>query len=431
MKVLVADPFEKSGLDGLGAAGCDVVFEPALKEEALATALRDTRAEVLVVRSTKVTAPMMDGGDLALIVRAGAGYNTIDVAAASARGVYVSNCPGKNATAVAELAFGLIIALDRRVADNVAELRAGRWDKTAFAKAKGLKGRTLGLLGFGTIAQEVARRAQAFGLDLAIWSRRFDSSAAGSLADVSVLDGYGLDMSGRRSRVSIAASPGEAASEADILSIHLALADATRGLVNADVIGRLRPGAILVNTSRAEVLDHDAVADAVRERGIRVGLDVFPGEPTTGTAEFHLPLLDLPGVYGTHHIGASTEQAQEAIAAETVRIVRAFRETGRVPNVVNLATADAGQPPACRSPQEPTGCPRARLRESPCGGNQRPRDRERDLRGRRSGRRPYQHGWSGERRRAGVDARREPEHHQSAAGRAVTRCSRRPKPGQR
>ena len=205
MKVLVADPFEKSGLEGLEAAGCDVVFEPALKEEALATALRDTRAEVLVVRSTKVTAPMMDGGDLALIVRAGAGYNTIDVAAASARGVYVSNCPGKNATAVAELAFGLIIALDRRIPDNVAELRAGRWDKTAFAKAKGLKGRTLGLLGFGTIAQEVARRAQAFGLDLAIWSRRFDGSAAGSLADVSVLDGYGLDTSGRRSRVSIAA----------------------------------------------------------------------------------------------------------------------------------------------------------------------------------------------------------------------------------
>ena len=140
MKVLVADPFEQSGLDGLAAAGCDVVFEPALKDDALATALRETRAEVLVVRSTKVTAPMMDGGDLALIVRAGAGYNTIDVTAASARGVYVSNCPGKNAAAVAELAIGLIIALDRRIADNVAELRAGRWDKSAFAKAKGLEG---------------------------------------------------------------------------------------------------------------------------------------------------------------------------------------------------------------------------------------------------------------------------------------------------
>ena len=332
MKVLVADPFEASGIEGLTAAGCEVSFEPGLKDDALAAALRETRAEVLVVRSTKVTAPMMDGGDLALIVRAGAGYNTIDVAAASARGIYVSNCPGRNAVAVAELAFGLILALDRRIPDNVAELRAGRWDKTAFAKAKGLHGRTLGLIGFGTIAQEVARRAQAFGLDLVIWSRRFAGSTEADL------DGNGLDLSGRRSRVSIAPTPGDAAAAADILSIHLALADETRALVDAPVIARLRPGAIVVNTSRAEVLDHDALAEAVGERGIRVGLDVFPGEPASGTAEFHLPILDLPGVYGTHHIGASTEQAQEAIAAETVRVVRAYRETGRVPNVVNLAT---------------------------------------------------------------------------------------------
>ena len=168
MKVLIADPFETSGLEGLTAAGCEVVFDPALKDDELATALRDTRAEVLIVRSTKVTAAMMDAGGLALIVRAGAGYNTIDVAAASARGIYVSNCPGKNATAVAELAFGLILALDRRIPDNVAELRAGRWNKKEFSKAKGLHGRTLGLLGFGNIAQELARRAQAFGMDIAV-----------------------------------------------------------------------------------------------------------------------------------------------------------------------------------------------------------------------------------------------------------------------
>jgi D-3-phosphoglycerate dehydrogenase len=332
MKVLVADPFEASGLEGLTAAGCEVVFEPGLKDDALAAALSDTRAAVLVVRGTKVTAAMMDGGDLALIVRAGAGYNTIDVAAASARGIYVSNCPGRNAVAVAELAMGLILSLDRRLPDNVAELRAGRWNKAAFSKAKGLQGRTLGLIGFGTIAQEVARRAQAFGLDLLIWSRRFAGFPGADL------DGYGLDLSGRRSRVSIALTPGDVAARADILSIHLALADDTRGLVDAAVIARLRPGTLVVNTSRAEVLDHDALAEAVREHGIRVGLDVFPGEPTSGTAEFHVPILHLPGVYGTHHIGASTEQAQEAIAAETVRIVRAFSETGRVPNVVNLAS---------------------------------------------------------------------------------------------
>ena len=331
MKVLVADPFEPSGLEGLAAAGCEVVFDPTLKDEALVGAIGRSGAEVLVVRSTNVTAAMMDAGNLALIVRAGAGYNTIDVGAASARGIYVSNCPGRNAIAVAELAFGLILALDRRIPENVAELRAGRWDKKAFAKANGLHGRTLGLLGFGNIAQELARRGQAFGLDLVIWSRRFEGDLAVDLG------AYGLDVSGRRSRVAVVATPGEVADRADILSVHVALGPETRGLVDAALLARLRPGAIFVNTARAEVVDHDALAAAVRERGIRVGLDVYPDEPTTGTAEFHLPLLQEPGVYGTHHIGASTEQAQEAVAAETVRIVRSFQETGRVPNVVNLA----------------------------------------------------------------------------------------------
>ncbi|OGO57855.1 MAG: hydroxyacid dehydrogenase [Chloroflexi bacterium RBG_16_69_14] len=329
MKVLVADQFEHSGLDGLRAAGCEVLHNPALKDEALVSALGQTHAEVLVVRSTKVTAAMMDAGSLALIVRAGAGYNTIDVKAASARGIYVSNCPGKNAVAVAELTLGLILALDRRIPDNVAELRAGRWNKAEFAKARGLHGSTLGLLGFGSIAQEVARRAQGFGLHIVVWSRRFEEDAD---VDFAI---YGLESS-REASVTIAPSPEAVAERADILSVHLALAPETAGLVSADVLGRLRPGAFFINTARAEVVDHEALAQAVRDRGIRVGLDVYPGEPTSATAEFAYPLLQEPGVYGTHHIGASTEQSQEAIAAETVRIVRSFTETGRVPNVVNL-----------------------------------------------------------------------------------------------
>jgi D-3-phosphoglycerate dehydrogenase len=330
MKVLVADPFEASGLDGLRAAGCEVVHDPSLKDEALVAALAETRADVLVVRSTKVTAEMLDAGALGLIVRAGAGYNTIDVAAASSRGIYVSNCPGKNAVAVAELAMGLILALDRRIPDNVIELRAGRWDKKAFASARGLAGSTLGLLGFGNIAQEVARRAQGFGMHVVVWSRRFAEQSDVDFA------AYGLE-STRESRISVAATPGDVAAQADVLSIHLALAPDTRGLVGTEVLARLRPGALVVNTARAEVVDHDALAAAVRDKGLRVGLDVYPDEPTAGTGEYSLPLLDLPGVYGTHHIGASTDQAQEAIAAETVRIVRSFKETGRVPNVVNLA----------------------------------------------------------------------------------------------
>jgi len=155
MKVLVADKFEKSGIDGLAAAGCSVVYEPDLKDESLTRAIATSAADVLVVRGTKVTAPMLDAGRLALIVRAGAGYNTIDVAGASSRGIYVSNCPGKNAIAVAELAFGLILALDRRIPDNIADLRAGSWNKKEYSKAQGLYGRTLGLLGVGSIGREI------------------------------------------------------------------------------------------------------------------------------------------------------------------------------------------------------------------------------------------------------------------------------------
>ena len=330
MKVLIADQFEQSGLDGLAAAGCDVVFDPALKDEALGEALASTGAEILIVRSTKVTAPMMESPHLALIVRAGAGYNTIDVAAASAHGVYVSNCPGKNSVAVAELAMGLILALDRRIPDGAAALAAGQWNKKEFSKAAGLAGRTIGLLGFGNIAQEVARRAQAFDMNVVVWSRRFAANPATDLRP------YGLDAS----RIRIAATPAEVAEASDVLSIHLALAADTRGLVNADLLGRLKKGAILVNTARAEVVDHEALAAAVRERGLRVGFDVYPDEPTVAAGEFDFALARDAGkgvVYGTHHIGASTEQAQEAIAAETVRIVRAFMETGNVPNVVNLA----------------------------------------------------------------------------------------------
>ena len=276
MKVLVADQFEQSGLDGLRAAGCDVVYDAALQDDALAAALADTRAQVLVVRSTKVTAAMMDAGHLSLIVRAGAGYNTIDVAHASARGIYVSNCPGKNAIAVAELAFGLILALDRRIPDNVAALRAGTWNKKEFSKAAGLFGKTLGLLGFGSIGQELARRAQAFGLD------RRDLVAP---------------LRGRAARRSRGARPrrrkphvachGRALARRRWPSRPTSSActwrsrPTRRGSSNADVLGRLKPGAMFINTARAEVVDYDALEAAVRDRGLRVGLDVFRNEPAT------------------------------------------------------------------------------------------------------------------------------------------------------
>lgn len=321
MKILVADKFEQSGQDGLKSLDCEVIYKPDLKDDALTQTIRDERPDVLIVRSTKVSEAMLDAGSLALVVRAGAGYNTIDVAAASKRGIYVSNCPGKNSVAVAELAFALMLALDRRIADNVIALRRGEWNKKEFSKARGLYGRTLGLIGTGRIGQEVITRARAFGMPVIAWSRHLTTERAAEL---------GIERKD---------TPLEVARQADIVSVHLALKPDTRSFINAEFFEAMREGAYFINTARGEVVDQAALINAMHTRGIRAGLDVYAAEPTSAAGEFADEIKNEANLYGTHHIGASTDQAQEAIAAETVRIIRIFKETGRVPNVVNLAQA--------------------------------------------------------------------------------------------
>lgn len=319
MKVLIADKFEQSGRDGLQTLGCEISFQPDLKDEPLANAIGKEQPDVLIVRGTKVTEPMLAAGPLKLVVRAGAGYNTIDVAAASRRGIYVANCPGKNSIAVAELAFALILALDRRVADNVIALRAGEWNKKEFSKARGLFGRTLGLVGLGKIGLEMIPRARAFGMPVVAWSRSLTPEKSERL---------GVERTN---------SPLDVARAADIVSVHLALKPDTKRLINEAFFAAMNDGAYFINTSRGDVVDQNALIDAIHAKGIRAGLDVFAMEPTSAVADFEDPIANETSVYGTHHIGASTDQAQEAIAAETVRIIKTFKETGQVPNVVNLA----------------------------------------------------------------------------------------------
>jgi D-3-phosphoglycerate dehydrogenase len=320
LKVLVADKFEEAGLSGLRAMGCEVLYEPELTGDALGARLGESAADVLIVRSTKVGATEIEKATrLGLIVRAGAGVNTIDLKAASSRAIAVSNCPGKNAIAVAELTFGLILALDRRVAEQTADLARGVWKKTEYGKARGLAGRTLGVLGTGPIGREVIRRAQAFGMRVIAFSRSLNEAAARELG------------------VTAAASIHEVAMAADIVSVHLALNKETRGLLNAAFFGAMPAGAFFVNTSRGEVVEEAALLAAVRDRGLRAGLDVFSREPEGGSGAFEDPIMKFPGVVGTHHVGASTEQAQNAIAEETVRIVRAYKTSGQIPNAVNLA----------------------------------------------------------------------------------------------
>ena len=319
MVILVADKFSSSALETIKKLGLEVVYDPELKEQTLVDKLTETQAGLLVVRSTKVNAAMLRASEaLQVVVRAGAGVNTIDVGAASKLGIFVTNCPGKNAVAVAELTLGLILALDRRIPDGVAQLRAGKWDKTGFSKARGLKGLTLGLIGFGNIGREVAERAKGFGLKIVCWSR--------SLSDA-VAEQHGIVRLG---------SPKEVAKVADIVSVHVALSPETKHLCDKGFFEALKPGAFFINTAREEVCDEAALRVAIEKKGVRAGLDVFAGEPSSGNCDWSSPLAQLPQVYGTHHIGASTDQAQEAIGNEALRIIKTFVERGEVLNCVNL-----------------------------------------------------------------------------------------------
>ncbi len=320
MRILIADKFPDDGRTELLQAGFDLVYDPDLKDDPLTAAIGSSGADILVVRGTKVTGAMLEAGHLSLVIRAGAGYNTIDVNTASSRGIYVTNCPGKNSIAVAELAFGLMLALDRRIPDNAVDLREGRWNKKEYSKARGIFGRTLGLIGVGRIGQEMITRARAFGMPVVAWSRSLTRERA---------ERMGIEMK---------TSPLEVASASDVVSVHVALTNDTRNLIDEKFFDAMKPGSYFINTSRAEVVDQAALVSAVKQHGLRAGLDVFAGEPTGGAGTVEDDVFKVEGVIGTHHIGASTDQAQQAIAEETVRIIREYKETGRAPNVVNLAT---------------------------------------------------------------------------------------------
>ncbi|HLL52755.1 MAG TPA: 3-phosphoglycerate dehydrogenase family protein [Myxococcaceae bacterium] len=319
MRVLIADEFPKQHLESLKGMGVTVDYRPELKADQLPEAAKD--ASILVVRSTEVQAPVFEKAHaLSLVIRAGAGVNTIDVKAASARGVFVANTPGQNNIAVAELTLGLILALDRRIPDNVASLREGKWNKKEYSKARGLYGRTLGLVGMGAIAQAVAERALAFGLKVRAYSPR------------SLTEARAQHLGVQRAESVMAL-----ASQSDILSVHVPASAETKGLISRQVLAAMPTGGIFINTSRADVVDQAALLEEARGGRLWVGADVFQDEPKGGEATFQHELAKLPNVYGTHHIGASTDQAQSAVASETMRIIDAYLNRGEVPNCVNVA----------------------------------------------------------------------------------------------
>ena len=315
MKVLIADKFPDRRRAQLEQAGFDVTYEPGWTHVDLPAKIAGFQA--MVVRSTRVQADTLEAADaLKLVLRAGSGTNTIDKDAAAAKQIAVCNTPGKNAVAVAELAMGLLLALDRRLPDNVLDLRQGIWNKAEYSRADGIKGKTLGLIGIGAIGREVARRAQAFDMTV-IASDPFVTEAQGLELGVEMLDQDTL------------------LERAHVVSLHAPALPETRGMVNADFLGKLKARAILINCARANLIDHHALVAAIKDKGLRYGCDLPPEEPKDKSGVYQHGMFDMPGVYGTHHIGASTNQAQDAVAEAVLDVLNAYRKDGTFLNRVN------------------------------------------------------------------------------------------------
>lgn len=318
MNIYIADKLPQQAIDDLNKIGGKVENNTTAKSGDLDKGLKN--ADVLIVRSTIVSeACIKKSPNLMLIIRAGAGVNNIDIEAASNFGIYVANCPGKNSIAVAELTMGLILSLDRHLPENVNDFHNSKWNKAAYSKADGLFGKALGIVGTGQIGQEVIKRAKAFGMPVVAWSRSLTHQKADELG------------------VTYAKSVEQLASACDILSVHLALTPDTKGIISKKVLSLMKDGAFFINTSRDGVVDEDALYKEVRSGRLKAGLDVFTDEPEYKEGEVKSRFAGLDGVHVTHHIGASTEQAQLAVADDAVDIVRGYKETGKVRNWLNRA----------------------------------------------------------------------------------------------
>jgi len=325
MRILVADRLPDRFVEAMEGRGHECLIDADLTDASLPNALAGV--DVLVVRSTRVTADVFAAADsLGLVVRAGSGTNTIDCDAASRTGVLVANVPGRNAVAVAELTMGLLLAVDRAIPDSTSQLRAGRWDKQRFATlGRGLYGRSLGIVGLGNIGLAVAERAAGFGM------RLFAQAKGSRSSDVL----HRID----ELRIELIPDLVTLASRVDVLSLHVPSNVETRGMIGADVLDALQPG-ILLNTSRADVVDAEALMARLDAGVLSAGLDVFPDEPGAGSADWLSPLAAHPRVVGTHHVGASTEQAQEAVVDGVEEVINAFEE-GELLNVVNASARHA------------------------------------------------------------------------------------------
>ena len=319
-RIVALERVSAAGLDALRSVpGFDVLElyddDPARVREALAT------ADALLVRSkTRVTADLLDQAlALKVIGRPGTGVDNIDLAAATRRGVVVMNTPAGNSVSAAEHTMGLLLALLRKIPQANLSLRQGKWERHRFTGTE-LNGKKLGIVGYGKIGTEVAKRALCFKAEVLV----FDPFVSETLAREQSIRLVDLD---------------DLLKESDIVTLHAPVTAATRNLINAGTIARMKDGAFLVNAARGDLVDEEALAAALRSGKLAgAAVDVFVKEPDPNTE-----LVGLPNVVATPHLGASTVEAQEKVGYEIALQVRDYFVDGIVRNAVNFPSVSLAE----------------------------------------------------------------------------------------
>ena len=324
MHIVIADSLPATAADSLRVPGWTVDTRSGRKPQELAPDLAN--ADALIVRSaTQVTAQLIEAAPkLRVIARAGTGVDNVDVPAATARGILVMNAAGANSVSVAELALGLMLAMARAIPGADASMKQGVWDKKRFMGTE-LRGKVLGIVGFGRIGREVAARARAFEMDIVA----YDPFIAARAADAAGVPLVELDDLLRRS---------------DFVSLHVPALPETRHLINAERLSRMKKGVRIVNTARGELIDDDALAAAIAAGQVAgAALNVFDPEPPVSDR-----LTSLPQVIATPHIAASTVEGQELVGNETALQVRDYLKDGIIRNAVNFPSVPPDDVPKLR-----------------------------------------------------------------------------------
>ena len=318
MKVLIADKFPIKYIDKIVKLKYQIIFNENITTKELINKIKGFN--ILIIRNKKITNNIIENSNcLKLIIRAGSGYDNIDILSANKKYISVCNVPGKNAIAVAELTIGLMLSIDRKIPDNVNDIKNFKWNKNKYSNSIGIFGRKLGIIGFGEIGQLVAKRAFSFGMKILVYDTNLNKTKHNIINKYNIIiknDIYKL------------------VKNSNIITLHIPSNKNTINIINKKILNFIKKDSIIINTSRSDIINEKDLICAMDNKNIKLGTDVYKDEPEYKSGYFKTHIGIHPNVYGTHHIGASTRQAQNSIASGVIKILKYFK-LNKIINKIN------------------------------------------------------------------------------------------------